>query len=82
MATENIFIVHPENTEQVNALKAFVKALKIKFEIANEKPYNQDFVAKIKKSREEFTDKYKVKNYILRGRRSCHKGVSSICQTA
>jgi hypothetical protein len=56
MATENIFIVHPENTEQVNALKAFVKALKIKFEIANEKPYNQDFVAKIKKSREEFKE--------------------------
>jgi hypothetical protein len=54
MASENIFIVHPENAEQVNALKAFVKALKIKFEIANEKPYNEDFVAKIKKSREEF----------------------------
>jgi len=56
MATENIFIVHPENTEQVNALKAFVKALKIKFEIANEKPYNQDFVVKIKKSRKEFKE--------------------------
>lgn len=56
MASENIFIIHPENAEQVNALKAFVKALKIKFEIANEKPYNQDFVAKIKKSREEYND--------------------------
>lgn len=54
MATENIFIAHPENTEQVKALKAFVKALKIKFEITNEKPYNQDFIVKIKKSREEF----------------------------
>ena len=56
MATENIFIVHPENAEQENALKAFVKALKIKFEIANEKPYNHDFVNKIKKSREEFNE--------------------------
>ena len=54
MATENIFIAHPENAEQVNALMAFVKALKIKFEIPNEKPYNEDFINKIKKSREEF----------------------------
>ena len=54
MASENIFIVHPENTEQVNALKAFIKALNMKFEIAGEPYYNPDFVAKIKKSREEF----------------------------
>jgi len=54
MASENIFIVHPENSEQVNALKAFIKALNMKFEIASESHYNPDFVAKIKKSREEF----------------------------
>ena len=53
MKTENIFIVHPTN-EQASALKAFIKALKIKFEVAtNDNLYNPDFVAKIKKSKQE-----------------------------
>jgi hypothetical protein len=34
---------------QIDAVKAFFKALKIKFEL-DEKPYNPEFVAKIKKS--------------------------------
>jgi hypothetical protein len=53
MKTENTFIIHPETTEQENALKAFIKALKIKFEVSKEKPYDPDFVAKIKESRQE-----------------------------
>lgn len=56
MQSENIFIVHPANTEQVNALKAFVKALKIKFEITNEKSYNAEFIEKIEKSKKEFKE--------------------------
>jgi hypothetical protein len=56
MQTENIFIAHPTNEEQVNALKAFVKALKIKFEVTTEKAYNADFVEKIEKSKKEFED--------------------------
>ena len=56
MQTENIFIVHPANTEQVNALKAFVKALKIKFEETSIKTYNPEFVAKIQRSRKEFEE--------------------------
>jgi hypothetical protein len=52
---ENIFIIRPENAEQSKALKAFVKALHIKFEISKaEKPYNQDFVDKILKGDEDF----------------------------
>lgn len=51
MKTENTFIIHPETTEQENALKAFVKALNIKFEISKDKDYNPDFVSKIHKSR-------------------------------
>ena len=48
MQTENIFIAHPTTNEQIEALKALVNALKIKFEITrNEKPYNPEFVAKI-----------------------------------
>lgn len=56
MQTENIFIVHPANEEQVNALKAFVKALKIKFEETSAKTYNPEFVAKIQRSRKEFEE--------------------------
>ena len=56
MQPENIFIVHPANAEQVNALKAFVKALKIKFEVTTEKAYNTDFVEKIQKSKKEFEE--------------------------
>ncbi len=53
MKTENTFIIHPETEEQENALKAFIKALKIKFEITKKKPYDPDFVAKIQKSRQQ-----------------------------
>ena len=56
MSTENIFIVHPTNTEQANALKAFIKAMKIKFEIKTEKSYNPEFVKKIQKSKKEFEE--------------------------
>jgi hypothetical protein len=45
MQTNNIFIAHPTTTDEIDALKAVVKALKIKFEIASkEKPYNEEFV--------------------------------------
>ncbi len=33
MSSTNIFIAHPATDEQLNALKAVVKALKVKFEI-------------------------------------------------
>jgi hypothetical protein len=36
MQTENIFIAHPTSADQINALKAVVKALKVKFEIKKE----------------------------------------------
>ncbi len=56
MQTESIFIVHPANEEQVNALKAFAKALKMKFEVTTQKAYNPEFVEKIKKSREQYKE--------------------------
>ncbi|MGF1636634.1 MAG: DUF2683 family protein [Cyclobacteriaceae bacterium] len=40
-------IIHTENREQENALKAFAKALKIKFEVSKESNYDPDFVGKI-----------------------------------
>ena len=40
MQTEDIFVVHP-TSEQASALKAFIKALKIKFEVvSNDNLYN------------------------------------------
>ena len=38
------FTVHTVNTEQEDVLRAFFNALKIKFEVTGEKPYNKDFV--------------------------------------
>jgi hypothetical protein len=45
-------IMHPQNKEQLVALKAFAKALKVNFE-TEKSPYNPDFVAKIKESQEQ-----------------------------
>lgn len=53
MKTENTFIIHPETREQENALRAFIKALKIKFEVSKENPYDPDFVSRIKESRQQ-----------------------------
>lgn len=53
MKSEKIFILHPETTEQENALKAFIKELKIKFEVSKGQSYDPDFVAKIQESRRQ-----------------------------
>lgn len=54
MKTSDTIIVHPDSDDKFEALKAFMKAFKIKFEITKEKPYNPEFVAKIEKSREQY----------------------------
>ncbi len=56
MKTQDIIIAHPSTTEQVNVIKAFMEALKVKFDISKsiDNPYNLDFVAKMEKSRKEF----------------------------
>ncbi len=61
MKTENTFIIHTESTEQENALKAFAKALKMRVEVAREKPYDPDFVAKIQESRQQAKEGKTVK---------------------
>jgi len=48
-------VAHPANKEQMNAIKAFMKALKVDFKI-EKSPYNPEFVAKIEKSRQEIKD--------------------------
>lgn len=47
------FTAYTEDASQIEAVKAFMKALKIKFEISKEKPYNPEFVAKIRQSEKE-----------------------------
>lgn len=46
-------IVHPENKAQLNAIKQVLKAMKISFE-KKERPYNPEFVEKIRESEEDF----------------------------
>jgi hypothetical protein len=40
METQNILIAHPSSENELGIIKAFFKALKIKFEIADENNYN------------------------------------------
>lgn len=60
MLTINI-TSHTENATQLNVLKSVMKALKIKFTIEKVKPYNQEFVDKIKRSEDDFKNgKYRT----------------------
>lgn len=61
MKTQNILIAHPIDAKELNIITAFFEALKIKFEVAQESPYDPDFVAKIQKSRKQATEGKTVK---------------------
>ncbi len=60
MKIQNI-IVHPSSEQEMSVIKAFFEALKIKFEITQDSPYNPEFVAKIEKSRKEADEGKTVK---------------------
>lgn len=45
---------HTQDASQIEAVKAFMKALKIKFEIIKDKPYNTEFVQKIVTGDEDY----------------------------
>lgn len=49
-------MIHPENSEQLKAIKAVLKALNVGFESTKESPYNKAFVEKIKQSRKQYQD--------------------------
>lgn len=49
-------ISYPEKKEDINALKAFLKALKIKFEDREVSNYDNEFISKIQ-NREELLNK-------------------------
>jgi len=46
-------IVHPENKEQLNALKTFMKAFKISFDVKKETAYDPEFVKMIQQGEED-----------------------------
>lgn len=56
MKTKDIIIVHPQNNEQIAALKAFMNALKIKFEVSSNEDYNSEFVEKILESEKQISE--------------------------
>jgi adenylate kinase family enzyme len=56
MNTQGIFIAHPQTAEQVNALQAFMQALKINFEVSKEETYRPEFVEKLLESRQQARD--------------------------
>ena len=56
MKTQGIFIAHPQTAEQINALQAFTQALKIKFEVKKEVPYDEAFVERLLESRQQAKD--------------------------
>ena len=61
MKTQNSVIAHPANANQLVMIKSFFEALKIKFEVAEESPYDPVFVAKIQKSRKQASEGKTVK---------------------
>jgi hypothetical protein len=60
METINIK-AYTSNPQQIDAIKAFMKALNIKYEVAKESPYNPDFVEKIKNSQKQANEGKTVK---------------------
>ncbi len=53
MKTQEIIIAHPKTADQVSALKAFMQALKIRFDVSEEENYNPEFVEKVLESRKQ-----------------------------
>ena len=53
MKAQDILIAHPQTDEQVNALKAFMQALKIRFEVTKKENYDPDFVEKVLESQKQ-----------------------------
>jgi hypothetical protein len=62
MQTINI-TAHTEDDAQIDAIKAVIKAFKIKYSISkpHDLPYNPNFVAKIEKSRKQAAEGKTVK---------------------
>jgi hypothetical protein len=71
MKTQNVLIAHPTNANELGVIKAFFEALKIKFEVAEESPYNPEFVAKIKNGQKEIAEGKGIKMSIAEFKELC-----------
>jgi len=49
-------IVEPKSRKQLNAIKAVLKALDVTFRKEEESPYNPEFVARIRRSEQQFEE--------------------------
>lgn len=58
--------IHPQNAEQLNALEALFKAMKIPFEKkqSEKEAYNPEFVAKMRKSRQQAKEGKTIKVHL------------------
>ncbi len=60
----DVYIAQPNTNEQAKALKAFMEALEIDFQVSKpngeKNPYDPEFIAKILKSKQE----YEVGNFV------------------
>ncbi len=56
MLIPKILIVHPKSSAEIKALKDYMEALNVKFEVFDINPYNSQFVSKILKSKQEFKE--------------------------
>jgi hypothetical protein len=50
---QTIITAYTEDALQIEAVKAIMRALKIKFEISTEKPYNPEFVNMVLEAEQE-----------------------------
>ena len=64
MKSQETIIVHPSNDEQITIIKAFLEALKIKFEFNQEKVYDPKFVEKILQGKKDIEEGKGVSNSI------------------
>ncbi len=55
----------PEDASQIEAIKAFMKALKIKFVLSKEAAYDPDFVAMIKKGEKQIAEGRGIKMSVV-----------------
>ena len=52
------FTIQADDSSQIETIKNILKALKVKFEFnTTDKPYNPEFVAKIKKGQQDYKDR-------------------------
>ncbi len=61
MKTDDIILVKPANKKEMDVIVAFLNALNIEFKAAEESLYDQEFVDKINKSRQQVKEGKTVK---------------------